>query len=652
MHIEINPNIQLFLLTSIALIALPHFNHLSIFVFGYFYFLLVWRFIVIKFPKLLPNKFVLLLLIAFGALILYREHHSMLGRDAGTSLFMIALALKLMEIHQERDLYLVVYLAFIVAASQFLFEQNIFMAGYILLVCCVLLGTLITLNSPKLKMWSALKNAAVILAQALPLAIVLFILFPRVDAPRWMLFQDRNTAKTGLSDSMEPGSISQLGLSDELVFRVKFDGVIPPNQLLYWRGPVLSLTDGKRWTQSKADLNYQSKPLIKYSGRPYHYKIMLEPQVKNWVYALEMPAEIPPAVNMSGDYQILSRDNPDQRTEYRFSSYPGYDTGKIQPDVRQINLQLPASPSNQIKKLVKRLRGFDSGPEVFVQNVMNHFRQQNFSYTLMPPLMEEKPIETFLFETRTGFCSHYAAAFTYLMRVAGVPARVVTGYQGGELNKVGRFLEIRQANAHAWTEVWLQDKGWVRVDPTSAIAPERIEQSLDIARQIASGAVSFVDINNPLAQKLNWLKQASQLWNNIDYNWNRWVINYNSANQARFLSSLGIDNIKSMLYWLLAIITLITAILSWILLRKKHQTVDKIMGYYNRFCRQFAKKGYYRKNSEGPLNFADRMIIHFPEHNSAIVAITELFIKLRYTKNKDQNDLHLFIKKIGHFKLK
>ena len=192
-------------------------------------------------------------------------------------------------------------------------------------------------------------------------------------------------------------------------------------------------------------------------------------------------------------------------------------------------------------------------PTYFIKQLLNHFRKENFHYTLTPPLMEENPIETFLFETRYGFCSHYAAAFVYLMRVAHIPARVVTGYQGGELNKVGNFLEIRQANAHAWAEVWLEHKGWVRFDPTAAIAPERIEQNINIDQLVPGGTISYIPASAAAQEAFDWLKQTRQLWSNVDYQWQRWVINYDNNNQSSFLSSLGIADIKAMIYWMVGI---------------------------------------------------------------------------------------------------
>ena len=329
MNIAQNKSILIFLLSSIGLIVFPHIGHIPIGVFAFFYLLLSWRFIGIWKQNWLPNKLIVFFLTVCGLALLYSQHQGVLGRDAGTRLFVTALALKLLEIKSERDLYLITYLAFIVAASQFLYEQSLLMAAYILFVCCVLLATLVCINSRKPQTGPALKTASIIIIQAIPIAVVLFILFPRVEAPKWLLFNEEHQARMGLTDSMEPGSISNLGISGELVFRVKFIGAMPPPEQRYWRGPVLTHTDGKRWTQIK-DMRFglfSDKPVFK--GPPYQYTLLMEPQDKNWVFALDMSAEFPLPLNRNANYQLISSENLDKRAEYKITSYPNYNTGYI-----------------------------------------------------------------------------------------------------------------------------------------------------------------------------------------------------------------------------------------------------------------------------------------------------------------------------------
>jgi transglutaminase-like putative cysteine protease len=642
-------NVLLFLFGSIALIVLPHFYHLSGSIFGFFYLLLAWRWAGIWKPQYLPNRWWLLALTVVGVGLIYIQHQGIFGRDAGTRLFIIALGLKLMEIKTERDLYLITYLAFIVAASQFLYEQSLLMAAYIVLVCCSLIATLVSINSRQPQPWVALKTASTIILQALPIAVVLFVFFPRLDAPRWMLLKDTQQARMGLSDTMEPGSISELGTSTELVFRVKFNGVLPPPAQRYWRGPVLSKTDGKRWTPSPYHGYEKYMETPTYTGQPYAYTLLMEPQNKNWVFALDFPAQFSEPLSRNVSYQLTTSANPDKRSEYKITSYLGYNTGAMTRIEQRDGLQLPGPPSNEIKQFVTQLHGFDTPPEQFIRAVLTHFRTEDFHYTLTPPVMETKPIETFLFKTRSGFCSHYASAFVYLLRTANIPARVVTGYQGGEFNPVGEFLEIHQYDAHAWAEAWLPGRGWVRIDPTAAVAPERIEKNINVDALATGETIQFASEGG---NQQAWLKQMRQLWSHVDYNWQHWVINYNRANQKKFMSEFGIGDIKTMMYWLLAGTAIITAILSVFLLYQKPKATDQALRHYQRFCRKLAKQGLVRQPGEPETAFASRIQTALPQAADQAQRITEIFIRLRYGKVAHDADLQALAQCVKTFTYK
>ena len=645
--ISLNQRCLIFLLSSIGLITLPHAWHIPLPLFGFFSVLLSWRFLGVWYQHWLPNRFALFLLTVLGIALLALQHRGLFGRDAGTALIVVALGLKLLEIHGKRDVYLIVYLAFIVAASQFLYTQSILMAGYILLVCCVLLATLITQNASQTPARAALKTSGSIILQALPIAVVIFVLFPRLEAPRWMWLQDENKALSGLSNTLEPGSISDLSLSEERVFRVRFIGEVPPPKLRYWRGPVYTQTDGVRWTVN--DKNTQQSAEPSFTGASYAYTLLMEPQKESWVFAMDMAETFDGSLRRNGLFQLQTRKRLSERAEYTITSRPFYKTGVISQAEYRANLQLPVVPSSKQLELIKTLHGFDGKPEQFILNLLNHFRQENFYYTLTPPLMPEEPIDTFLFKTRSGFCSHYATAFVYLLRIAKIPARVVGGYQGGEINKVGDFLEVRQADAHAWAEAWLENKGWVRFDPTAAIAPERIERGVNVDLQIASGAVNFSPLTGNAS--LSWLKRSRQLWQSIDYNWQRWVINYNGANQMQFLQSLGIDSLADLAKWLIGSVALITLPLTWWLLRQKAIVPDKAVKYYQRFCAKLARAGIEIKLGEGAKDFAERAQKQRPDLAKKIIQITTLFIRLRYEANAEAGDLHVLKTRVDDFRI-
>jgi transglutaminase-like putative cysteine protease len=587
------------------------------------------------------------LLTLLGIGLLFSQLRGVFGRDAGTALIVVALGLKMLEIRSKRDVILITYLAFIVATSVFLFEQSILMAGYILLVSVLLLTTLIFLHAKQAPTPLAFKTASMIILQALPLAVVVFVFFPRLEAPRWMWLKDENKALSGLTNTLEPGSIGELSLSDALVFRVRFADKIPPPQQRYWRGPVYSKTDGISWSAAKND--HQPSETVQLSGESYSYTILMEPQKESWVFALEMAESFDNTLRKNAFQQLLTSKPPDERAEYRITSRPVFNTGALSASERQTNLQLPANASVRQRALIEQLQGFAGHPEQFIRNLLQYFRTEQFYYTLTPPLMLQDPIDTFLFETRSGFCSHYATAFVYLLRIAGIPARVVGGYQGGEFNKVGGFLEVKQADAHAWAEAWLEHKGWVRFDPTAAIAPERIERGINVDLQIASGAVNFGTIVGQ-SDTLNWLKRSRQLWQSLDYNWQRWVINYNTSNQNQFLQSLGITDVVSLAHWLLGSVVLITLPLSWWLLKSKGPTVDKTLRLYQGFCAKLARVGIQIGKGEGAKDFAERAGKLRPDLARQIDDITRIFMRMRYEAQAHESDFQTLKQAIRKFK--
>jgi len=401
---------------------------------------------------------------------------------------------------------------------------------------------------------------------------------------------------------------------------------------------VFSYTDGKKWSQTKNTHFKKFLDKVKFQGEAYQYKILMEPQTKNWVFGLDMPAIFSRPLYENGNHQLLTTAPANKRAEYTLTSYAQYNTGYITKTELSDNLQLPGQPEERINELVTQLKGFDAPPETFIKNLFAHFRQNDFYYTLMPSVMDEKPIETFLFDARAGFCGHYATAFVYLMRVAGIPARIVGGYQGGTYNETGEFIEVRQANAHAWAEEWLSGKGWVRYDPTTAIAPERVEQDVNIEQQIANNAVSFAPVQLD-SQTLSYLKMARNLWSSVDYSWHRWIINYDRKHQLSFLSKFGIESLKAMLYWLLGLIATVTILLAIYVFRKQVPNLDKAQIYYAKACGKLTKIGLIRQGNEGANDFAERVSAKFPQLKENFTYITQLYVHIRYGKETEKLNL-------------
>lgn len=635
----------LLLLASVSMITIPHAWNLTPLVFAFFAVLMTWRFVGVWRSQWLPNRMLLSLLTLLGIALLINQQRGFFGRDAGTSIFIVALGLKLFEIRSRRDFHLVVYLAFIVAASQFLYNQSVWMAGFILAVSVLLMATLSELTAPTQSTGVVLRKAGSMVAQALPLAALMFVVFPRMEAPRWMWLKEDNAAKSGLSDVLEPGAISQLSLSDDLAFRVTFSGDLPPQAQRYWRGPVYVTTDGIRWTAGKKIAPASDTT---FAAPEYRYTLLMEPQKENWVYALDRAKNLDAHVRRNANHELISTRKPGERAEYTLTSVTTYNTGPISDSERQDNLQLPYAPSPGLRGLVEQLGGFGNNPARFIENLLHHFNAEGFYYTLTPPLMPENPIETFLLETRSGFCSHYATAFVYLMRIAGIPAHVVGGYQGGEFNDVGGFIEVRQADAHAWAEVWLAGRGWVRFDPTAAVAPERIERGVNVSAQISSRAVNF---GSTTPSSWPWWQHGKRLWQSLDYNWQRWVINYSNKNQMQVLQFLNIDDWQNMARWLAGSILLITLPLAWWVLRNRSKQTDPALICYRRFCRKLAKRGLTPETGEGVIDFAKRVRAYHPDLAGTTDRITTLFVRLRYEPKNNIDDLRELKRAIRDLKI-
>jgi len=641
---ELHSRHLILLLASVGLAALPHFTQLPLALTLWFLWLFGWRLFSVWRPDLLPKGAMHLVLIATGIALLYAQFDGHWGAAKGAAVFVVAVSIKLLELNKKRDAYLVCYLTWILVGSEFLFSQNLLTAIYALAVCWVALAALVAINSGNADNAMALRVAGRLLAQALPVTVLLFVLFPRIEAPTWQWLDQQKQAHTGLGDRLEPGAISDLALSPELAFRVKFNGEIPPQNQLYWRGPVFSFTDGSAWTMSKSDyvLRYQDR--MRFRGKPYCYTILLEPQDRDWVYALDMPADYAASLRRNANYQLISRAKTGKAAELEIVSYPEYNTGYLTKTEYRENLQFPDSPSVRVIDLVRQLQGFDGKPEAYIDRVLDYFRRQHFNYSLHPPLMRDHFIETFLFDARTGFCNHYAAAFVYLMRTAGIPSRIVTGYQGGTYNPVGKFLEVRQANAHAWAEVWLEGRGWTRIDPTTAIVPDRIEREVNVARQVETGAVSLT--RPETAQSEAGLFVFKQVLNSVDYHWQHWIVSYDTENQSLLWSRLGVDSLFKSLLWLVAAIGLIMLIFGIGMLMSRQPAEDPEVRLYRQFCRRMAKEGIQIHLGEGPHDFALRAKAQKPEMARLVDEVTRLFVQLRYGRSSSEADIRQLKKRI------
>ena len=616
------------LLISVALVILPHTQRMPVWITSLIYSILAWLWLSQQHHFSPPKS--LRLIITLAAVIgIFFSYGTIFGRDPGIALLTLMISLKFLEIRRLRDAQLIIFLSFFLIITNFLHSQSLFMAVYMFFVILVATMTLAKLSAQNSAMrWTDnLRMTTTIIAQAVPLMIILFILFPRVPSPFLGLANGSGQGTTGISDTMTHENISKLIRSNEVAFRVKFKGNIPHPKSRYWRGLVLWQYDGKSWSSGQT-IALSDVPKIASVELPVEYEVTMEPSNNRWLFALDIPAEIPSIGFITPAFQLLAREPIKITTRYTMTSYLSYTiNSSLYASERDLALQLPAHINPQTRRLASIWRSNGLSDKEIVSKALQMFRDQPFYYTLEPPILGEDPEDDFLFNTRRGFCQHYASAYAFLMRAAGIPARVVIGYQGGEINPLGDYMIVRQSDAHAWVEIWLKDQGWLRVDPTAAVAPERIEQGIDAAIPASERYPALFGSDNKL------LKQLGLVWDSLNSHWNQWVLDYNYQRQKSFLSSLGFGDISwsHMAVGLLVLMTTLIALFSITMFRRRIAVkTDPIYDQYNKFCKKLAKIGIVRSANEGPMAFAQRVASLRPDLAGMVGLISRLYINLRY----------------------
>ncbi|MFC3107164.1 DUF3488 and DUF4129 domain-containing transglutaminase family protein [Undibacterium arcticum] len=621
----------LLLMLACVLVLLPHTAHQPLWISVACGAILCWRGWITWRGKRMPPRW-LLLPVALAAMVgVNVTFKTLLGRDAGVAMLVLLLTFKLLEMHAKRDLFVVIFLSFFLMLASFFYSQTMLSALLTVVAVITMLTAQLSFQytgrMPPLR--RRLRLTAVIVGLAVPLTLVLFLLFPRIQGPLWGLPGDAHAGRSGLSDSMSPGNISQLALSEEIAFRVKFIDPAPPKSRLYWRGAVLGNYDGRSWTP----MHFQSAGhqgsvvVLRPYGKPIRHQVTLEPNGQRWLFALELPRQAPNVDGMlsriGADRELLGSEAIEQRIRYDAVSYPSYTLdADASPDEQQNWLSLPADYNPRTLAFAAKLHRQASDQRQLVNLVLQYFRRESFRYTLEPPPLGKHAVDEFLFSTRAGFCEHYASSFVVLMRALGIPARVVTGYQGGEMNPIDGYMTIRQSDAHAWAEVWLPQRGWLRVDPTAAVAPERVELNL-------RGAIPRHTLATLLglhAGQDSWGAGLGLNWDAMTNSWNQWVLNYNPQRQRNLLRSLGFDDLDwqslTALMFGLGTIAIALAALPLLLNRPRRDPFDAI---YSAFCQQMARRGTARAIHEGPRAYAARLKTSLPADK---VAAAERFLML------------------------
>ena len=480
----------------------------------------------------LPGRWVLFLLVIVGCSGILIEFRSLFGRDAGVAMLVVFMAMKLLELKSQRDAVVVVVLGYFLLLTHYFYSQSIPTGLWLLFALWLVTATLIRLHGgPASTTRASLRYAASLCLQAIPFMLVLYLLFPRISGPLWGLPSDAHAGMTGLSDTMSPGSISRLAQSADIAFRARFSTTPPAKQKLYWRGPVMEQFDGTTW---RLHDNRGTSPQLETLSAPLRYEMTLEPHNQRWILALDAPVQLPEGLKASNVLAVMHRLPVTERRRYELAASLDY-RFNVDEDPRALsrNLALPPGVNPQARALAERWRNSDHRPSAIIGQAQALFAAE-FTYTLQPPLLGQNGIDEFLFRTRRGFCEHYAGAFVFLMRAAGIPARVVSGYQGGEFNPLDGYLVIRQSDAHAWAEVWLEGQGWVRVDPTASVSPTRIETGI-------ADALPFGEPLPALVQwRADWLRTLRYRWEAVNNAWNQHILGYDPQRQRELLSRLGL----------------------------------------------------------------------------------------------------------------
>ncbi len=585
--------------------------------------LVAWRAAALAHPRLLPSAGVLLAVAALGLIGVWLEFRAIFGRTPGVALLVLFGGMKMLESRNQRDAVALVFLTWFLAITNFLYTQSIPTAFGMLAAVAASVAALVGLAAPRRAPRANLRTALLLLGQAVPAALVLFLLFPRVQGPLWGLPRDAYSGLAGLSDSMSPGSLSELTLSDAIAFRVDFNGELPPQRTLYWRGLVLWDFDGRTWRAGSPSAAPLPEPR---NGTRIEYSVLLEPHNRNWLFALESPALLPPRTRYLDDGEIVTLAPVRARLRYDMVSQLEADS-VADEDPRNLRraLAMPAGFNPRARAMAARWHAESSGDREVLARAIEYFRVERLQYTTLPRLLGRDTVDEFLFDSREGFCEHFASAFAFLMRAAGVPARVVVGYQGGDMNPVDNRFTVRQADAHAWTEVYLADRGWLRVDPTVLSAPRRLDEGLE--RAVGENAA----LPLMLRSRMQWLRTLRYNWEALTYQWNLLVLAYNPERQRDLMTWFGMRDADwlDLASTLLAVLgAFVLALSAWMLRRAGRP--DPVQSAWRRFCGKLGARGVTRAPHEGPRDYAERAARSLPSAGEPIRRIAALYIALRY----------------------
>jgi protein-glutamine gamma-glutamyltransferase len=613
--------------------------------------LVAWRLVAARGAVHLPGGWLRAGLALAAVAAVYLRFRSLNGLAPGTALLILMAALKLLETRARRDQRVVLGASLFLLLAACLDRQNLArvpLYGLEVWLCCAALALAAT---PGFRARAAVELAGRTLLLAAPLALLMFVFFPRVAGSFWAVPRGEE-ALTGLSDTMSPGSIAHLITSYDIAFRVNFIGPAPPYSERYWRGPVLHDFDGRTWRG--APQPYRRRAPLAASGPLYRYRVDLEPTRQHWWLALDTPLASPdPKVTLTYDSQLIAAAPVSEPTSFEAESrHPTQQLTPLPAGDRRRDTFLPPGENPRTAQLARDLRRRAPSDQALVQAALDLLRTGGFTYSLDPVPLAANQIDDFLFTTKSGFCEHYASAFVALLRAAGVPARVVTGYLGGELNPVGGYYVVRQSDAHSWAEVWLDGQGWTRVDPTAVVEPERLQRGLlDLLPAAASA-------QERLLRASPWLVRLLQRWDAANAWWEERVVRFDYATQLDVLERLGLKSPDAReVGWAFALALLgWLAVIAWHMGRSSRRSrPDALARAYQRLCAKLARRGVVRAAHQGPLAYSRAFTAQHAGPDGGAVALLARYAELRYGVQAPETrarDLEAFSRAVARLRLR
>ncbi|NNF41349.1 MAG: DUF3488 domain-containing transglutaminase family protein [Woeseiaceae bacterium] len=612
---------------ALAFATAPHLPYLPIWIIGAFVACAAWRYIIEKQRRALPSvwfRAALALACFLGVLATYA---TISGVGPGSALLAIMASLKLLETRRRRDQFVLLFIAIFLVMSSLLREQYLWSFPYLLASLFVIVTAWLRMSAtPAENAAQSFRTGGRLLLYAAPLAVAMWVFFPRIAVPFWAVPMDTGTATSGISDSMSPGDISSLSMSNAVAFRVRFEDEVPAPRDRYWRGLVLTVFNGRTWSMNDPYEGPRVHEQVSGQGQPVRYEITLEATRQPWVFALDMPWNWTLERTFMGPQQQLARAQPiDQRIVYEAESYLDFTTDvNLTRYARSWYQRLPGASNPRTVALAESMHDAAGSDTAYINAVLQKFNEEDYFYTLQPPPLGSNSVDRFLFESQRGFCEHYASAFAVMMRAVDIPARIVLGYQGGEMNPMGGHMIVRQSDAHAWNEVWLDGQGWRRVDPTAAVAPERIDYGISDAARDGIGASWGLTAPSQLLHRLTMTIDA------LDARWNELVLGYGPENQIRFMQWLGIsepDWQKMMFIMIGTVVLLVLGISLLLALRYRAPPKDRASILYARFIK---KTGLQPGVGETAERFAERVTAETTIPEPAVLSVTAAYHAARY----------------------